>query len=215
MSCRNRYLLTAVVIGLAGCMASCADKKDDKVKDAPPPVIFRKDTATHKKDDTPKDAPIINITDSVAPKAHIIYIKDSASTSVRLGQKLSQIYGTKLAAVIKQNKLKMTGMPMAWYRTQKAPFFFEAGVPVDKKPAKLPKNVQFKTIGGDSAVIAHFYGTYDQTALAYEALNDWLKDHKKKISRPSYEVYVTDPIDKKGKPVDPYKVQTDIIFPHN
>lgn len=216
MNCRKMFLMNVSVVVMIAAVTSCGGDKDEKTKDAPPPVIFRKDTATHKKnEDEVKNAPIINLTDSVAPKANIIFIKDSAATSVRLGQKLSQIYGTKLQAVIKQNKLKVNGMPMAWYRTQKAPFFFEAGLPVDKKPAKLPKNVLFKTIGGDSAVIAHFYGPYDQTALAYEALNDWLKDHKKKISRPSYEIYVTDPIDKKGKPVDPYKVQTDIIFPHN
>ncbi|MEO8770161.1 MAG: GyrI-like domain-containing protein [Ferruginibacter sp.] len=200
------------------CLSSCGSDKDKKDKDAPAPVIFRKDTATHKKTDTDvvKSAPIINISDTVSLKANIIYIKDSASTSIRLSQKLALIFGTKLGAVIKQNKLKMTGPPMAWYRTQKAPFFFEAGLPVDKKPAKLPKNVLFKTItGGDSVLIAHFYGPYDQTSIAYEALNDWMKDRKQKLRAPAYEVYVMDPIDKAGKLIDPYKVQTDIVFPHN
>jgi effector-binding domain-containing protein len=117
--------------------------------------------------------------------------------------------------VVKQNKLKVTGAPMAWYRTQKPPFFFEAGVPVDKKPAKLPKNILFRTIGGDSAIIAHFYGPYEQMSVAYETLNDWMKDRKKKLRSPAYEVYIGDPIDKEGNPIDPFKVQTDIVFPHN
>lgn len=218
MGYRNDLIINAAILSCVFCLAACGGNKDDKNKATPPPVIFRKDTATHKKTDVEqlKTAPIINISDTVALKANIIYIKDSASTSIRLSQKLAQIYGTKLGAVIRQNKLKLIGPPMAWYRTQKAPFFFEAGLPVDKKPAKLPKNILFKTIrGGDSVLIAHFYGPYDQTSVAYEALNDWLKDRKKKMRAPAYEVYVTDPIDKEGKPVDPYRVQTDIVFPHN
>lgn len=199
----------------AGTLIGCGDDKKEKTEPKDPPVIFRKDTATHKKTDEVKSAPIINIIDTVALKTNIIYIKDSASTSIRLSQKLAQIYNTKLGAVIKQSKLKTLGPPIAWYRTQKAPFFFEAGLPVDKKPAKLPKNILFKTIAADSVVIARFYGPYEQTSTAYEVLNDWLKDRKKKLRAPSYEVYVTDPIDKNGKPVDPYKVQTDIVFPHN
>ncbi|MBS1744252.1 MAG: GyrI-like domain-containing protein [Bacteroidetes bacterium] len=215
MSWSKKYLLRILNACMVVSVISCGGEKDKKETNNTPPVIFRKDTATQKKPDEVKMTPIINLTDSLAPKANIIYIKDSAATSVRLGQKLSQIYATKLQAVIKQNKLKQTGMPIAWYRSQKAPFFFEAGLPVDKKPAKLPKNILFKTIGGDSAVIAHFYGPYDQTSMAYEALSDWLKDHNKKSTRAPYEIYVTDPIDKTGKPVDPYKVQTDIIYPHN
>ncbi len=28
-----------------------------------------------------------------------------------------------------------------------------------------------------------------------------------------YEIYVGDPIDANGKPIDPYSVRTDIVFP--
>jgi hypothetical protein len=40
-----------------------------------------------------------------------------------------------------------------------------------------------------------------------------MKDNKKMAAGAPFEMYVTDPVDKNGKPVDPYKVQTDIIFP--
>ena len=47
--------------------------------------------------------------------------------------------------------------------------------------------------------------------MAYDVLNDWLKDNKKvKIAGP-YEVYVDSPFDENGKAKDPYKVQTDIV----
>jgi len=45
------------------------------------------------------------------------------------------------------------------------------------------------------------------------AIKEWMKDNNKTATGPAYEVYVTDPLDKDGKAIDPYKVQTDIIFP--
>lgn len=160
-----------------------------------------------------KKPPIINIVDTVAPKRIIVYIKDSAATYERISMKLGQIYGVKLAEFFKKNALKITGAPMAWYSTHKAPYFFEAGVPVNKRPAKLLPGIRIKELPADSVVMAHFYGPYDLTNVGYEALNEWLKDHKRRSTAASYEIYITDPIDKKGKPVDPYKVQTDIVFP--
>ena len=101
---------------------------------------------------------------------------------------------------------------MAWYKREKAIYFFEAGIPVDKKPSKLPKGTFIKEIGIDSIVVAHFYGPSELIPTAYDALNEWLKDRKKKIKGAPYEIYVDDPLDADGKPNDPYKVRTDIVF---
>ena len=160
-----------------------------------------------------KRAPVINIGDTLSIKRIVLTMKDSAATMERVGLKLGEIYGPKLGAVLKKNNIKMTGSPMAWYKSEKAPYFFEAGVPVDKKPGKLPPGVSVKEIGVDSIVVAHFYGPYDLLPQAYDALKDWMKDHKKKAKGAPYEIYVGDPMDEKGKPKDPYKVQTDIVFP--
>ena len=157
--------------------------------------------------------PIINIVDTISPKRMIVYISDSASTYERISIKLGQIYGFKLADVFKKNALKVMAPPMAWYQTQKPPYFFEAGVPVNKKPTKLILGAKIKELPNDSAVVAHFYGPYNLMYMGYDALKEWMKDHKKKAVGAPYEIYITDPIDKKGKPVDPYKVQTDIVFP--
>lgn len=177
-------------------------KKDSGVKE----VVKKEEKLPAKK------APVINITDTLANKYIVLCMKDSAATSERIAGKLKVIYGIKLPAIIKKHGLKVTGAPMAWYKSQKAPFFFEAGFPVDKKPAKLPAGVTVKQIGVDSVVVAHFYGPYDLTVQAYTALQDWIKDHKKKQIHPPYEIYVDDAMDKNGKLKDPYKVQTDIVF---
>jgi effector-binding domain-containing protein len=156
-------------------------------------------------------APIINIVDTVAAKKIVLYMKDSASTPQRISQKLAEIYGSKIPAFIKKNKIKINGAPIAWYHSQKAPIFFEAGIPIDKKPAKLPKGFFVKNIGGDSAVVAHFFGPYNMTYEAYEALSDYIKEKNKKKTGLPYEIYVVDPFDKNGKTIDPFRVQTNIV----
>ncbi len=207
----NKFIFLLLAVAMLG---ACKQKKTEAVKSLEPSIVVRKDTANLKKEVQPSRPPIINIEDTIAPKYLVLYIKDTASSSERISQKLAKIFGEKLPEFINKNKLKITGPPIAWYKTSKVPFFFEAGLPVDKRPAKLPKGILVKNIGGDSAVIAHFYGPYSTTFMGYEALADWLKDHKKKTSGLPYELYVTDPMGKDGKLIDPYKVQTDIVFPH-
>ena len=204
-------LLTVAVIAFCACNNS--DKKSPEVKaDTAKPVVAI-DKRVEKT--TPDNKPaIINIQDTIAPKRIVVYIKDSAATFNRIALKLGQIYGVKLADVLKKNGIKVTGAPMAWYKGLKAPFFFEAGFPVNKKPAKLPKGVFVKEMNSASAVLAHFYGPYNLLPQGYDALKEWLKDAKKSGNGAPYEIYVDDPVDKNGKPVDPYKVRTDIVFPH-
>lgn len=210
--CLKKILFTICCTGL---LFACKQKKTTAPVDtATPTIVVRKDTATLKKEDQPARPPIINIADTIAPKLIVLYVKDTAASSERISQKLAKIYGIQLLEFIKKNKLTVTGPPMAWYKSHKAPFLFEAGLPVNKKPSKLSKGILVKNIGGDSAVIAHFIGPYSSTFMAYETLTEWLKDRKKKLAGLPYEIYVTDPMGKDGKLLDPYKVQTDIVFPH-
>jgi effector-binding domain-containing protein len=203
-----RLLSMCIVLTLTSC-------GNDTVKNEPPPVIiYKKDKDSINNPRTGERAPIINITDTAAPKLMVLCVKDSAASSQRIGVKLAYIYNNVLSDVIRQNKLTRTGARMAWYKSSSAPFFFEAGIPVNKKPAKLPKKVYVKHVGGDSAVIAHFYGPYELSYYAYEALRDWLKSNKKKTASPPYEMYIGEAVDEKGNPVDPYKIRTDIVFPH-
>ena len=196
----------ALLLIIAG---ACSDAGEKKTTPAP-----REDSIAPKEIvvETQR-APVINITDTLSTKRIVLIMKDSAATMERIGLKLADIYGTKLAAVIKKNNLKVTGAPMAWYKTQKAPYFFEAGIPVDKRPSKSVAGVSVKETGVDSALVAHFYGPYDLLPQAYEVVKEMLKDRKKKLKGIPYEIYIDDPVDSTGKPKDPYKVQTDIVFP--
>jgi effector-binding domain-containing protein len=193
---------------------NCHSGEDKKVL-TPESIVYKIDTASDKSEKVAKKPPILNITDTIAVKQIVLCMKDSARSSERIGLKLSQIYGKTLLEVIKKNKIVITGPKMAWFKTSNEPFYFEAGIPVNKIPAKMPKNVFIKNIGGDSVLVAHFYGPYELTYEAYGALREWMTDHKKKASGIPYEIYVGEPIDSSGKANDPYRVQTDIVFPHH
>lgn len=209
----NKYRLLVLLALLNILFYACNNKaEEDKVA----PTVKSLDTAVVTQPQPvveTKRPPIINITDTLSKKYLALCIRDSAATYERISLKLAVIYGVKLAAVIKKNNLKITGPPMAWYKTHKAPYFFEAGMPVDKKPGKLPGNLFIKEAGVDSVVVAHFYGSYELLPQAYEALTDWMKDHKKTLKEKPFEIYVDDSMDKDGKLKDPYKVLTDVVFP--
>ena len=205
---RKTILLTYII---TQCFAACSSNTEEKKET--PGEKKEKTAETKTEPAETKRPPIINITDTLSEKQVIIYMKDSAATPERLQRKIAEILNMKLDAAIKKNKLKTTGRPVAWYKSSKTPYFFELGLPVDKKPAKIPSNIFIREMSVDSVTVAHFYGTYDMLPQAYEALNDWMKDHKKKLDGKPYEVYVDEPTEKDGSFKDPYKVRTDVIFP--
>lgn len=210
----TQVAIKALILSMVCCLSfvACKHKADEKI--APPPLI-KNDGSVAAPGTKPMKAPIINIVDSMEHAQIIICIKDSSATSAGMTTKLNTIYNTKLPAFLKTSKLRIIGPPVAWYKTQKAPFFFEAGLPVDKAPAKLSKGIYIKRTGRDSAFVAHFFGPNQLSNSAYEALNEYTKDRKKKRSAPAYEIYVNNPFDSTTrKNRDPYKQLTDIVYPY-
>jgi len=198
-------LVTASFLSCGGGSDKPAEKDSTKSK---------KNSTTSDTRATPvKKPPILNITDTVSVKRIVVCIRDSAANDERLSAKLANIYGPRLSEVFRKEKLKPAGSPMAWFRNKKTPYFFEAGIPVNKRPARLPKGVFIKETFADSVVVAHFFGPYDLIPQGYTAVKEWMKETRHHMQGIPYEIYISDPIDKKGKPVDPYKIQTDIVFP--
>ena len=211
MPVNTKILFNIAILFTGILLGSCGD---DKKKEVVKPEKGRIKTEVKKEPETKfQRPPIVNIVDTVSLKMTVIYCNDSAATFERIGLKLGKIYGGKLPEYIKKNNLKTAGAPMAWYTKQKAPFFFEAGIPVNKAGTKPVKGVQIRQLNAGKALIVHFFGPFELLPVGYDAVKDWMKENKKTLAGPSYEIYITDPIDKNGKPVDPYKVQTDIVFP--
>lgn len=162
----------------------------------------------------PEKGPIINIIDTVEIKRTVLCTKDSAATIEGLNEKLATIFNKKLPEAATLGKLKITGAPIVWYKSKKAPYFFQAGIPVDKAAAKLAKGMFMGKTGGDSAMVAHFFGPNNLSSIGYEALNDMLKENKKKKTTDSYEVYIDNKFLTANEKTDPYKLQTDIVMPY-
>ncbi|MEO6583535.1 MAG: GyrI-like domain-containing protein [Ferruginibacter sp.] len=207
----NRIVVCQIVLVIAVCACKRKDNNTTTTTAVPTPIVYKTDTSIKLQTTKP---PVINITDTLSEKRLVLVMKDSAATSERIGVKMFDIYRNILPALINQQKLQITGPRIAWYKSSSPPFFFEAGVPVNKRPAKLPKNIYVKEIIADSAVVAHFYGPYSLTFQAYEALREWMNDNKKKSAGLPYEIYVDESFDSNGKARDPYRMRTDIVFPH-
>lgn len=194
---------------------SCKAKKD-KLKEKSNNLnarIVRKDSTI--KDVVFQKAPIINLEQVLLTRQYIIYKKDSSITSGGISSKMKQHTEMEFPELVVKMKVEKIGSPMAWFITESAPFYFETGVEINKRPANVPKPYKLRVIEPGKAIVAHYFGPYSNTIMAYEVLNDWLKTNKKhKIAGP-YEVYVDSPFDDKGKAKDPYKVQTDIICLYN
>ncbi len=190
---------------------SCKEKKAAQTST---PQKEEKNQKAETKPIVSQKGPIINLEDTLETKKMVLCIKDSSKTREGMNQKLGNIYNTKLPEAIKANKLSIVGDAMAWHTTQKNAFFFEAGIPVNKAPAKIAKGMYMKKTGGDSALIAHFWGPNELNKSAYEALAEMLKDKHKTKTGNAYEIYVGNPFAVTKEPLDFYKLQTDIVLPY-
>lgn len=207
-----RIIILVITFFVLSSIISCKESKNNTT---PGPVIYKKDTTALTTEQKKLKAPIINIIDTVRVPATILLVKDSALTSGAIAEKMAIIYAQTIPSLVKEKNIEITGAKMAWYKTSSSPFFFEAGFPINKAPkGKLPKHVSIKRLSADSIVIARFFGPYDLTYQAYDVLKEWLADNNKKRKSAPYEIYVGNPVDRNGKPTDPYKVRTDIIFPY-
>ena len=105
---------------------SCKEKKTNNLPNSPqPPVKPKKDSTVAI--NNAGSPPIINIIDTIAPKKLMLYVSDSAATSERISIKITKIFDQKLADCIKKQKIQTDGHKTVWFKTNKAPFFFEAG----------------------------------------------------------------------------------------
>jgi effector-binding domain-containing protein len=153
--------------------------------------------------------PRITIVEMSTPEQIVIYVTDSAGSSAEIGQKFAKILPVELGGFLKKYDLRMAGPPCAWYQGTHFPFVFDVGAPVNKMPAATEGRIKVKQLPAGNAVVAHFYGPYDQVSKGYMLVGSWIKEHNKTVTGAPYEVYIGDP----GIEKDPYKVLTNIIFP--
>jgi hypothetical protein len=206
----KNFLSTLLVAVLICTFFSCSGDKETENKETKNTT----ETPTTEVPEKPQvKGPIINIQDSLEVKQTVLCLKDSSATIEGMYQKLSNIYNVLLQETITKGKLAVMGSPMAWQTMEKDAYFFEAGIPVDKAPAKMGKGMYMKNTDEDSTVVAHFWGMPSQKNTAYTALEERLTDMAKTKSSAIYEVYRGNIFPANNEVVDYYKQQTDIIVP--
>ncbi len=202
----NFFAFAIVLVSL-----SCKDTKE-KLPIVTPSLKEGKKNDTRSK--AAQKGPIINIIDTLEINRIVLCVKDSALSIDRMKEKLSNIFNKTLPEGILMMNLQATREQIVWYKTTMASYFFEAGIPVDKKVASLRKGMFMKKTGGDSALIAHFFGPTELIYVAYDALNERLKENNKKKTTPSYEIYKDNNFLNTTPNIDPYKLQIDIVMPY-
>lgn len=191
---------TLLMVASLGFVTAC-NNKDTAHETQGKDTTLTVDSSTSK-------VPIINIEETITKDQLLMVMEDSAASSEEIGQKLGKIYGA-IGACGGKCKMEMSGPPVAWYSGPSAPWKFTAGIPYSTKCEKPDPGISVKEVKGGKAVVAHFFGPYEQTEKAYLALEEWMKENGKQAAGAPYEVYIGDP----GVEKDPYKVQTDVVYP--
>ncbi len=196
---------TVLILGAAAAFAvSCTNAEKSVENNSTKKSDFANLAAKEK-------PPVIQLEDSIALPKYVICMSDSSATISGISKKFEMIFGEIGNAFFAKQKLAQMGPPIAWYKSNKAPYFFDVGIATAKKPSSLPKPMFVKEIKDDSVSVAHFYGPYEKLEMGYTALSDWMKAHGHVPKGATYEIYVDDPVDANGKAKDPFKVRTDIV----
>lgn len=113
-------------------------------------------------------------------------------------------------AFIKNNNLKATGAPFAiiYKYVPDGLTELDAGIPIATN-AKAGGDLKVIELKGGQAVKADYYGPYEGTGAAHEAIDKWMKANGKTEAGAPWEVYVTDPKAEK----DTMKWLTEVIYP--
>ncbi|MCM4084370.1 GyrI-like domain-containing protein [Paractinoplanes hotanensis] len=105
--------------------------------------------------------------------------------------------------------IRTDGPPFARYTFHGGAVDVEAGFPVLEPIRDGGRVVSSRLPGGTAAVTTH-YGRYEDLALAYQAIADWMKERGVESAGPHWEVYYTNPA---AQP-DPATWSTDVVMPY-
>jgi effector-binding domain-containing protein/uncharacterized protein YndB with AHSA1/START domain len=111
---------------------------------------------------------------------------------------------------IKKNNLKATGAPFAiiYKYIPDGLSELDAGIPIATN-AKASGDLKVIELNGGNAVKADYYGPYEGSGAAHDAIDKWMKANGKIAAGAPWEVYVTDPSAEK----DTTKWLTEVIYP--
>ncbi|MBI3233506.1 MAG: SRPBCC family protein [Bacteroidetes bacterium] len=125
-----------------------------------------------------------------------------------VGSFFGENFGKAYAAIAKAGQKPgiPSGLVYMWDETTKTTDI-AAAVECPKEMKALP-GFEKINIKGSKAVYVDYYGSYEKTGLAHNAINAYLKENKLEANLPSIEQYITDPMSEK----DTAKWLTKVIY---
>lgn len=138
---------------------------------------------------------------------NILFISDTAFSTPAIKNILGKGYG-EIMQVVQQKQLQPLKF-IAWYYSTQAPWKMDIAVEVNKIPENISGRTTSRIQPGGEVLIAHIWGPYDQVGQAYTAVENWLKENKRKAKGAPFEVYINDP----ATVNNPSEIQTDIYQP--
>jgi len=139
-----------------------------------------------------------------------VFVVRMKSKLAEISQNMGMAYGG-IQKTFEEQQLKMTGYPFAIYYNdgKDGTFDFAPGLAYTGKGAKEVGNVKPVTLPASKVAVTEFYGPYEQTGKAHDAIQAWVKANNKTITGSPWEEYITDPMTEK----DPNKWLTKVYYP--
>jgi len=125
---------------------------------------------------------------------------------------IQKFYSQNLGAIfqkVQAEGLTMKGMPCGLffkYDMLSKTADMAAAIPVNEE--KTIKDLTSITIDDRPAIVVDYYGKYEDTGKAHDAIDAYIIDHGLLMDAPVIEEYVTDPLTEK----DPAKWLTKVIY---
>lgn len=149
------------------------------------------------------------IQETTSPEMKFLSYSDSASTE-EVGSFLQQAYGAIMVSAGMQS-LEQTGPAFAIYHMwdpENKRTVIEAGIPVNKE-GKDDGKVKYRTRAAGPILSVDYYGPYESSDMAHNALFEYVEKNGKTIVGSPWEIYMNDP----STVSDPMQIHTRICYP--
>jgi effector-binding domain-containing protein len=148
-----------------------------------------------------------SIAEVEVPSMLIVTYKTTTNLN-NISKDIGASYG-KIGQFMMKNKLQQAGPVMAYYHSfNPEKIEMECAIQVDKE-AKSANDINVYKTQSCQAAKVMYYGAYEKTEAAHDAIHNWVAANNKTISGSPWEVYVTDPMSEK----DTAKWLTEIYYP--
>ncbi|HNR19345.1 MAG TPA: SRPBCC family protein [Bacteroidia bacterium] len=154
----------------------------------------------------PEAAANIKIEEKDIAATPYLFVK-ATSTVETISNVIGESYG-KVGEAMGKQKLTQAGAPFCiYYKWENNNFEFDAGIP-SSGAGKDDGEVKAGELKAGKAVVATYFGPYEGTAKAHEAVDAYMKEKGLTPIGNAWEVYANDPMVVK----DPAKFQTDVYY---